>query len=62
MAMETRPDLKAAVETVDEARTNNKLAIANGTSDPTFGFDVGRNPPLPSYIGFSVGFPSADLR
>jgi cobalt-zinc-cadmium efflux system outer membrane protein len=56
-AMETRPDLKAAVETVDEAKSNNKLAIANGTSDPTFGVDVGRNPPLPSYIGFSVDFP-----
>jgi cobalt-zinc-cadmium efflux system outer membrane protein len=58
-AMDTRPDLKAAVETVVQARTNNKLAIANGTSDPTFGFDIGRNPPLPSYIGFNVSF---DLR
>jgi cobalt-zinc-cadmium efflux system outer membrane protein len=58
-AMDIRPDLKAAVETVVQARTNNKLAIANGTSDPTFGFDIGRNPPLPSYIGFSVSF---DLR
>lgn len=59
VAMENRPDLKAAVETVVEAKTNNKLAIANGTSDPTFGFDIGRNPPLPSYIGFSMSF---DLR
>ncbi len=58
-AMHTRPDLKAAVETVVQSRTNNKLAIANGTSDPTFGFDIGRDPPLPSYIGFSVSF---DLR
>ncbi len=58
-AMDSRPDLKAAVETVVQARTNNKLAIANGTSDPTFGFDIGRNPPLPSYIGFNVSF---DLR
>jgi cobalt-zinc-cadmium efflux system outer membrane protein len=57
IAMDTRPDLKAAVETVDKARTDNKLAIANGTSDPTWGFDIGRNPPLPSYIGFSVSFP-----
>jgi len=59
IAMDTRPDLKAAVETVVQARTNNKLAIANGTSDPTLGMDVGRDPPLPSYIGFSVSF---DLR
>jgi outer membrane protein, heavy metal efflux system len=57
MAMDTRPDLKAAVEAVDKAKTDNKLAVANGTSDPTFGFDIGRNPPLPSYIGFSVDFP-----
>ena len=57
MAMDTRPDLKAAVEAVDKAKTDNKLAIANGTSDPTWGFDIGRNPPLPSYIGFSVSFP-----
>ena len=57
MAMDTRPDLKAAVEAVDKARTDNKLAIANGTSDPTLGFDIGRNPPLPSYIGFSVSLP-----
>ncbi len=57
IALDTRPDLKAAVETVDEAKTNSKLAIANGASDPTFGFDIGRNPPLPSYIGFSVSLP-----
>jgi cobalt-zinc-cadmium efflux system outer membrane protein len=57
MAMDTRPDLKAAVEAVDKAKTDNKLAIANGTSDPTWGFDIGRNPPLPSYIGFSVSLP-----
>lgn len=57
IAMVTRPDLQAAVETVEKAKTDNKLAIANGSSDPTFGFDVGRNPPLPSYMGFSVSFP-----
>jgi cobalt-zinc-cadmium efflux system outer membrane protein len=57
MAMDARPDLKAAVEAVDKAKTENKLAIANGTSDPTWGFDIGRNPPLPSYIGFSLSLP-----
>jgi len=56
-AMEARPDLKAAVQAIDKAKTDNKLAVANGTSDPTWGFDIGRNPPLPSYIGFSVSFP-----
>jgi outer membrane protein, heavy metal efflux system len=57
VAMETRPDLKAAVQAVDKAKTDNRLAVANGTSDPTWGFDVGRNPPLPSYVGLSVSLP-----
>jgi cobalt-zinc-cadmium efflux system outer membrane protein len=37
MALDTRPDLKAAVEAVDKAQTDHKLAIANGSTDPTFG-------------------------
>ncbi len=57
IAMDARPDLQAAIEAIDKAKTGNKLAIANGTSDPTWGFDIGRNPPLPGYIGFSVSFP-----
>lgn len=57
IAMATRPDLKAAVDAVDKAKTDNRLAIANGTADPTFGGDIGRNPPLPSYIGFSLSVP-----
>ncbi len=59
LALAARPDLKAAFETNAQAQTNYKLAIANGSSDPTFSFDIGRNPPLPSYIGFGVSF---DLR
>jgi len=42
---------------VDKAKTDHKLAIANGSTDPTFSFDVGRNPPIDQYIGFSVSFP-----
>jgi outer membrane protein, heavy metal efflux system len=34
IAMDTRPDLKAAVEAVDKAQTDHKLAIANGSTDP----------------------------
>jgi cobalt-zinc-cadmium efflux system outer membrane protein len=59
LALAGRPDLKAALETYNQAQTNYKLAVANGSSDPTFSFDVGRDPPLPSYIGFGVSF---DLR
>jgi outer membrane protein, heavy metal efflux system len=56
-ALDTRPDLKAALQSVDKAKTDHKLAIANGSTDPTFGFDVGRNPPIDQYIGFSVSIP-----
>jgi outer membrane protein, heavy metal efflux system len=34
IALDTRPDLKAAVEAVDKAETDHKLAIANGSTDP----------------------------
>jgi cobalt-zinc-cadmium efflux system outer membrane protein len=37
MAIDNRPDLKAALESIQQAVTNNKLAIANGSTDPTFG-------------------------
>ena len=36
IALTTRPDLKAAVQTVELADINHRLAIANGSTDPTF--------------------------
>jgi cobalt-zinc-cadmium efflux system outer membrane protein len=36
MAEEARPDLRAALESVQQAETNHKLAVANGSTDPTF--------------------------
>jgi len=57
MAVDTRPDLRAAVQSVDKAKTDYRLAVANGSTDPIFGFDVGRNPPIDQYIGFSVSIP-----
>jgi outer membrane protein, heavy metal efflux system len=57
MALEARPDLKAAVQAVDKAQTDHKLAVSNGSTDPTFGVDLGRNPPIPAYIGFSMTIP-----
>ena len=57
MALETRPDLRAALESVDKAKTDNRLAWANGAADPTFGIDVARNPPIPAYFGLSVSIP-----
>ena len=56
-AVDTRPDLKAAAESVDKAKADHKLAIANGSTDPTFTFDGGLNPPIDHYIGFGVTFP-----
>jgi cobalt-zinc-cadmium efflux system outer membrane protein len=57
MALDTRPDLRAAMQSVDKAKTDHQLAVANGSTDPTTGFDVGRNPPIDQYIGFTVSIP-----
>ncbi len=57
IALEARPDLKAAVQAVDKAKTDYRLAVANGSADPTFGVDVARNPPIQAYIGVSVNIP-----
>jgi cobalt-zinc-cadmium efflux system outer membrane protein len=37
IALTERPDLQAALETIQQSQTNHKLAIANGSADPTFG-------------------------
>ncbi len=57
LALATRPDLQAAVQSVDKSKVDHRLAVANGSTDPTFGFDVGRNPPIDAYFGVSVSFP-----
>jgi cobalt-zinc-cadmium efflux system outer membrane protein len=56
-ALDTRPDLRAALQSVDKAKTDHRLAVAMGSTDPTFGLDAGRNPPVDQYIGVSVSFP-----
>ena len=57
IAVDTRPDLKAAIQSIDKAETDRRLAFANGSTDPTFGMDFARNPPIPVYLGFSVTIP-----
>ncbi|HEX4032545.1 MAG TPA: TolC family protein [Terracidiphilus sp.] len=37
VAIESRPDLRAALQVTLQAVTNHKLAAANGSTDPTFG-------------------------
>jgi cobalt-zinc-cadmium efflux system outer membrane protein len=36
LALETRPDLKEAQQSLEKARTDYRLAFANGSADPTF--------------------------
>jgi outer membrane protein, heavy metal efflux system len=57
IALANRPDLKEAVQNVELARVNYELAVANGSTDPTFSVDFGRNPPIPAYMGVSVSIP-----
>jgi outer membrane protein, heavy metal efflux system len=62
IGLDNRPDLKAALESIQQANTNHKLAISNGSTDPTFGawytynpsFD---NPYAHQTIGASVSIP-----
>ncbi len=56
-ALQARPDLEAALQSVLQAKTNFKLAKANGSADPTFAVDAGANPPLPTYVGVNVTVP-----
>jgi outer membrane protein, heavy metal efflux system len=44
LALDNRPDLKAAIETIEQANTNHKLAAANGSADPTFSAWYTHNP------------------
>jgi cobalt-zinc-cadmium efflux system outer membrane protein len=56
-ALAARPDLKEAVQTVELAKANHQLAVANGSTDPTFGLDLARNPPIPFYFGVNISIP-----
>jgi len=57
IALQSRPDLKEAVQNVELAKANHQLAVANGSTDPTFGLDLARNPPIPFYFGINVSIP-----
>jgi outer membrane protein, heavy metal efflux system len=56
-AIASRPDLKEAQQSLEMAKVDHHLAEANGSADPTWGFDVGRQPPLSFYAGISVSIP-----
>jgi cobalt-zinc-cadmium efflux system outer membrane protein len=62
IALDTRPDLRAALQSLQQADTNHKLAIANGSTDPTFGgwytYNPSfNNPDAHQTIGASVSIP-----
>jgi len=58
IALDTRPDLRAAKQSIDLARTNQQLAEANASTDPTVGIDYGQSlPSLPNYAGVFVSIP-----
>jgi cobalt-zinc-cadmium efflux system outer membrane protein len=57
IALDIRPDLKAATKALDKAKTDHRLALSNGSADPIFGLDVGRNPPIDTYFGVRVNIP-----
>jgi cobalt-zinc-cadmium efflux system outer membrane protein len=44
IALESRPDLKAATQQVELAESAHRLAIADGSTDPTFGVWYSHNP------------------
>ena len=62
VALDNRPDLRAALESVQQANTNHKLAISNGSTDPTFSAWYTYNPSFNNpydnqTLGLSVSIP-----
>ena len=51
IALDERPDLRAALETIQQAQTNHKLAIANGSTDPTVSTWYSYNPAFNNTFG-----------
>jgi len=61
-ALENRPDLKEAVQNVELAKINHQLAVANGSTDPTFSLwyshnSTTSNPYSNETIGGNISIP-----
>jgi cobalt-zinc-cadmium efflux system outer membrane protein len=61
-ALAARPDLQAALQTIQQSQTNHRLAIANGSTDPTYAAwftnnSSTNNPNGPQTLGVSVNIP-----
>ena len=67
IAADNRPDLREAVQSLDKSKTDHKLAVANGSTDPTINIDAGfptisrdyvnYTPYLYEYVGFGFSVP-----
>lgn len=61
-ALNTRPDLKEAEQALAKARTDHRLSVANGSTDPTFGVwythnGSFNNPGAYNTLGASISIP-----
>ena len=61
-ALAARPDLQAALETMQQSQTNHKLAVSNGSTDPTYSAwytwnSSNNNPNGLQTLGASVNIP-----
>jgi outer membrane protein, heavy metal efflux system len=62
VALDNRPDLRAAIQTIEQSQTNYKLAKANGSTDPTYSAWWTHNPSFSNpndynTLGLSVSIP-----
>jgi cobalt-zinc-cadmium efflux system outer membrane protein len=61
-ALAARPDLQAALQTIQQSETNHKLAVSNGSTDPTYSAwytynSSNNNPDGIQTLGVSVSIP-----
>jgi len=62
IALDNRPDLRAAIQTIQQSDTNHKLAVSNGSTDPTYSGWATYNPSFNNpndkeTLGLSVSIP-----
>ena len=62
IALNERPDLRAAIAAIEKADADHRLAVANGSTDPTFSMWVTHNPSFNNpfdnnTIGASISIP-----
>jgi cobalt-zinc-cadmium efflux system outer membrane protein len=62
VALDNRPDLKAALQSIEKAKTDHRLAVANGSTDPTLSAWYTYNPSFNNpyahqTLGASVSIP-----